>query len=141
MKVNTELTPAELLENNYFLRIEEVMLCLQVSRNNAYLLGAMGTLNRHYSRPWRVTSKSVKKEMVRRGLMEFSDDGFDLSPDELLAKKPLLRINEVRYCLRISRSTAYRLVEEGILVKHNRLPLRITAASVKAEMENVEIGV
>ncbi|MFW5500093.1 MULTISPECIES: helix-turn-helix transcriptional regulator [unclassified Maridesulfovibrio] len=63
---------------------------------------------------------------------------FDITPEELLANKAFLRVDEVMYCLRVSRSTAYRLAEEGKLIRHNDPPWRVTTTSVQAEMNNVD---
>lgn len=63
---------------------------------------------------------------------------FSISPEEMVEKKTLLRIDEVMYCLRIGKNYAYRLAQEGVLVRHHRSPWRVTAASVKAEMMNVD---
>lgn len=64
--------------------------------------------------------------------------GYTLPPGEMVRSKELLRVDEVMYCLRISRSQAYRLAQDGVLVKHVREPWRVTAESVRAEMERLD---
>jgi predicted DNA-binding transcriptional regulator AlpA len=63
---------------------------------------------------------------------------YSLTPEEMVSRKSLLRVDEVRYCLGISRTQAYRLAQEGVLVKHMREPWRVTAESVRAEMDRVD---
>lgn len=63
---------------------------------------------------------------------------FSLSPDELVAAKALLRIDEAAYCLNVSERTVRRLVDEGVLVRHVRQPVRVTAESVREEMQRVD---
>lgn len=63
---------------------------------------------------------------------------FSLSPEEMVEKKAFLRVDEVSYCLRISNSRAYHMAAEGKLIRHNDPPWRVTAASVKEEMLNID---
>lgn len=69
---------------------------------------------------------------------EKSINQYDISPEELVANKAFLRADEVQYCLRVSRSTVYRMAEEGKLIRHKEPPWRVTTASVIAEMRNVD---
>jgi predicted DNA-binding transcriptional regulator AlpA len=64
---------------------------------------------------------------------------FSLTPEELIARKNLLRVDEVAYCLGISERQAYRLADEGVLVRHVRQPWRVTAESVREEMNRVDL--
>lgn len=63
---------------------------------------------------------------------------YSLTPEEMVSRKTLLRVGEVQYCLGVSRAMAYRLADAGVLVKHVREPWRVTAESVRAEMERVD---
>lgn len=64
---------------------------------------------------------------------------FGISPAEMVAAKSLLRADEAAYCLNVSRSQVYTLAAEGKLVRHKEQPWRVTAESVKDEMERVDI--
>ncbi|WP_321402669.1 DNA-binding protein [Maridesulfovibrio sp.] len=55
-----------------------------------------------------------------------------------LLKKRFVRPAEAAFCLDVSERHVRDLVDEGILVRHIRPPLRITAESVKAEMERLD---
>lgn len=63
---------------------------------------------------------------------------FSLSPEEMVASKTLLRVDEAAYCLNVSERTVRKLVDEGVLVRHLRQPIRVTAESVREEMGQVE---
>ena len=56
-----------------------------------------------------------------------------VSAEELIAKKLLLTIPEVEFCLNISRRQVYDLMDEGRLSRHPDPPIRITTASVRLE--------
>ncbi|WP_320175774.1 DNA-binding protein [Maridesulfovibrio sp.] len=55
-----------------------------------------------------------------------------------LLKKKFMRPAEAAFCLDVSERHVRDLVEEGILIRHVRPPLRITSESVKQEMEQLE---
>lgn len=57
-----------------------------------------------------------------------------IHPRELVRAKELLRPDEAAYCLAVSERHVRDMVDEGRLVRHPELPLRITAESVAAEM-------
>lgn len=63
---------------------------------------------------------------------------FDITPAQMVESKTLLRADEAAYCLNVSRSQVYALAAEGRLVRHVDLPLRVTAESVRGEMERVD---
>lgn len=58
-----------------------------------------------------------------------------ISDDELLAKKTLLRLDEVCAVLRVSDATARRMIDKGEIVATEALPIRIHTDSVKRYME------
>lgn len=64
---------------------------------------------------------------------------YDLSPSEMVSRKHLLRVDEAAFCLNIKPRTVYKMAEEGKLNRHIELPFRVTAASVREQMEKVEI--
>jgi hypothetical protein len=63
---------------------------------------------------------------------------YSMLPEEMARSKTLLRIDEAAYCLNISERTARKLIAEGVLVRHQRRPVRVTAESVREEMKRVE---
>ncbi|KAF1073311.1 helix-turn-helix domain-containing protein [Halodesulfovibrio sp. MK-HDV] len=63
---------------------------------------------------------------------------FSMLPEEMLQAKKFLRVDEAAYCLNISERTVRKLVDEGVLVRHMRLPIRITVESVREEMGRVD---
>ena len=67
-----------------------------------------------------------------------SQSGYDLLPEEMVQVKKFLRVDEAAYCLSVSERTVRKLVDEGVLIRHVRLPVRITAESVRDEMERVD---
>lgn len=56
-----------------------------------------------------------------------------------LLQKRFLRPDEAAQCLDVSERQVRNYVDEGILIRHVRPPLRITSESVKAEMEQLDI--
>ncbi len=61
-----------------------------------------------------------------------------VTPEQLLAAKSLLRVDEVAYCLNVSPREVGKLIDEGRLVKHVARPIRVTAESVRGEMRRIE---
>ncbi|SHI60311.1 helix-turn-helix domain-containing protein [Halodesulfovibrio aestuarii] len=87
----------------------------------------------------RCTPKSTNGFQVPMKFPAVQERGkFSLLPEEMLRTKKLLRVDEAAYCLSLSEATVRRLVDEGVLVRHVRLPIRITAESVQEEMERVD---
>jgi predicted DNA-binding transcriptional regulator AlpA len=58
-----------------------------------------------------------------------------VSAEELLRKKVLLTVREVEFILSISARTIYALLDEGRLDRHPDPPTRITAESVRREVD------
>ncbi|XPV77665.1 MAG: helix-turn-helix domain-containing protein [Desulfovibrio sp.] len=63
---------------------------------------------------------------------------FNITPAEMIKAKPLLRVPEAAYCLNVSERTIRKMIDEGVLIKHNSNPMRVTSESVLAEIENVD---
>lgn len=63
---------------------------------------------------------------------------YNVTPDELVASKSLLRVDEVAFCLAVSERHVRKLIDEGVLVRHQRNPVRVTAESVRDEMGRVD---
>ncbi len=55
----------------------------------------------------------------------------------ILLKKRFVRPAEAAFCLDVSERHVRDLVDEGVLVRHVRPPLRVTSESVKQEMERL----
>jgi len=51
-----------------------------------------------------------------------------------ILEKNFVRPDEAALCLEVSERQIYKWVQEGILIAHNRKPVRITVESVKAEI-------
>lgn len=77
--------------------------------------------------------------LVTSSARQGSGKRFSLTPEEMVASKTLLRVDEAAYCLNVSERTVRKLVDEGVLVRHLRQPIRVTAESVREEMERVEL--
>ena len=63
---------------------------------------------------------------------------YDISPEEMLRSKALLRVDEAAYCLNLSHRHVYTLAADGRLTKHKDKPFRVTAESVIEEMKRVD---
>lgn len=63
---------------------------------------------------------------------------FHLTPQELVEKKSLLRVDEAAYCLNISRRLVRDWIRFGKLRRANDYPLRVLAEDVKLLMEDIE---
>jgi excisionase family DNA binding protein len=66
------------------------------------------------------------------------DDGYMLSPAEMVARKALLRVDETAYCLNVSERLIYVWIEEGKLRKVRGQPVRIPAEDVAARMRDIQ---
>lgn len=72
---------------------------------------------------------------VQRSLSRHSAQGdYDLSPQELVKKKTLLRVDEAAYCLNVSERKVYDWVSFGRLTALKDKPLRIRSEDVAAMM-------
>lgn len=87
----------------------------------------------------RCTPRSAEGFQVALPEKESQKYGFSITPEQMLAAKPLLRADEAAFCLRVSRSQVYALASEGKLVRHQDLPFRVTSASVREEMGRVDL--
>lgn len=68
-----------------------------------------------------------------------SEKEFSLTPGEMVARKALLRVDEVAYCLNISERSVYRWIEEGKLRRAiGGEPLRVPSGDVAHYMQNFE---
>lgn len=65
---------------------------------------------------------------------------YDLTPWEMVSRKHFLRADEAAFCLNISTRMVYKMAEKGELNRHIEQPFRVTAQSVREQMERVEIG-
>lgn len=84
------------------------------------------------------TPTGFQVPLVTSPARQGSGKRFSLTPEEMVASKTLLRVDEAAYCLNVSERTVRKLVDEGVLARHLRQPIRVTAESVRAEMERVE---
>ena len=60
-----------------------------------------------------------------------------LTPDDLLAKRKLLNVNEVAYILNISGRQVRNLIHQGVLLCTRCYPLRIPVEDVKKLLADV----
>jgi excisionase family DNA binding protein len=61
---------------------------------------------------------------------------FSMSPQEIVEKKTLLRVDEAAYCLNVSERTIYEWTAVGILRKLKMRPVRIPSEDVLALMND-----
>ena len=67
------------------------------------------------------------------------DKDFTLTPGELVARKALLRVDEIAYCLNISERTVYDWIAEGKLRRAvGGEPVRVPSEDVAHYMRNFE---
>lgn len=66
------------------------------------------------------------------------DEPFMLSPQELVARRHTLRVDEAAYCLNVSERKLYNLVAEGKLVALREHPVRVRASDVARMMEDFD---
>ena len=64
---------------------------------------------------------------------------FRLPPDELMAKRKLLTVNEAAYILNISARQVRRMIYEGRFPVTRDTPTRIPVAEVRAASEDVDL--
>lgn len=64
---------------------------------------------------------------------------FKNTPQELIVKKASLNMKEVCYCLNMSYSKVYSLIQEGKLTSLNGRPLRVKTEDVQRLMEDYNI--
>ncbi|SMF44588.1 helix-turn-helix domain-containing protein [Desulfovibrio gilichinskyi] len=86
----------------------------------------------------RCTPKSIEGFQIVLPTIK-SEKKYDLSPYEMVSRKHLLRADEAAFCLNVKPRTVYKMAEEGKLNRHIELPFRVTAESVREQMEKVEI--
>lgn len=67
-----------------------------------------------------------------------AESRFTLHPSELVRVKAWLRVKEAAWCLNVSPRQVYKLAAEGVLDRHPESPVRLSAESVRREMERVE---
>ncbi|KAF5057838.1 hypothetical protein DSECCO2_352820 [anaerobic digester metagenome] len=67
-----------------------------------------------------------------------TSEPFQLSPQELVARKHTLRVDEAAYCLNISERQVYNMIYEGKLVALRDKPVRVRASDVAAAMEDFD---
>ena len=63
---------------------------------------------------------------------------FALTPQEMVSRKALLRVDEAAYCLNISERTVYDWITEGKLRKAREQPIRVSAEDVAFRMTNFD---
>lgn len=56
-----------------------------------------------------------------------------------LLQKNFLRPDEAALCLDVSERQVRKWADEGVLIRHKRRPVRITAESVRVEMDKLDI--
>lgn len=56
---------------------------------------------------------------------------FVLTPQELLARRELLTVQQAAYCLNVSVRKIYDYIAEGRLTRLKDLPVRVRAAEVR----------
>lgn len=66
------------------------------------------------------------------------DEPFTLTPQEMVTRKALLRVDEAAYCLNVSDRKVRKWAEEGRLVALKDAPVRISAESVAAMMHDFD---
>lgn len=71
---------------------------------------------------------------VRRGFQVAFAHLPQVTAEELLAAKTLLRVDEAAFVLGVSPQQVYSLIDAGKLDRHLDLPVRVTAESVREEM-------
>jgi len=86
----------------------------------------------------RCTPKGTGGFQVPLQLPAVSQGKYSLLPEEMVRAKKLLRVDEAAYCLNLSERSTRRLIAEGVLVRHQRRPVRVTSESVREEMERVD---
>lgn len=64
---------------------------------------------------------------------------FTLTPQEMVATLSLLTIEQMAYCLNVSRRHARNLVERGKVRRIKGSPVRVAAEDVRREMETWDI--
>jgi excisionase family DNA binding protein len=64
---------------------------------------------------------------------------FRLAPDELLAKRKLLTVNEAAYVLNVSPRQIRNMIHEGRFQVTRNTPMRIPVAEVRASAEDVDM--
>jgi excisionase family DNA binding protein len=65
-------------------------------------------------------------------------EAFSLTPEEIVTRKSLLRVNEAAYCLDVNTRTIYKMIEEGKLRKLKEKPVRISAEDVRERMKDFD---
>ena len=66
------------------------------------------------------------------------DEPYQLSPDEMVSHKNLLRVDEAAYCLNVSERMIYDWVAEGKLRRLKDSPVRVAAEDVAFLMKDFE---
>lgn len=65
---------------------------------------------------------------------ERPEEPYNLTPEEMVQRKALLRIDEVSYCLNISDRTVRDWIDLGKLRRTEDYPIRVPSEDVKARM-------
>lgn len=68
----------------------------------------------------------------------FKLDKYTYSAQELVDKKATLTVEEVCYCLNISRSQVYKMIRFGELTALRQKPVRVKSEEVKKLMQNFD---
>ena len=63
---------------------------------------------------------------------------FILTPDELLAKRKRLSVNEVAYILNVSPRHVRELIHKGVLPRSSLAPIRVPADEVKKLLQDID---
>lgn len=66
------------------------------------------------------------------------DQGYYLTPLEMLERHDLLNAKQAAYCLNVSERTIYNLIAEGKLVRLRENPVRVRSSEVKALREDFD---
>jgi excisionase family DNA binding protein len=60
---------------------------------------------------------------------------FMVTPNEMVSRKALLRVDEAAYCLNVSERKIYKWIDEGKLRRAREQPVRVSAEDVARCME------
>lgn len=66
------------------------------------------------------------------------EQGYYLTPLEMLERHDLLNAKQAAYCLNVSERTIYNLIAEGKLVRLRENPVRVRSSEVKALREDFD---
>jgi hypothetical protein len=78
--------------------------------------------------------------LVPRHVTRYFTELPQVSAAELLRAKRFLRVDEAAFCLGVSERQVRHMIDNGVLVRHQDPPVRVTVESVQEEMERLNIA-